>query len=216
MRLLNRASIVLQGIAPPPSERQTLRALRIPHIERVADVPERGLREAVLKASERASTMTSYAAVFRTLPIEGVTDDSIVLARSTVTLRSASLLRMLEGAREITLLAVTLGEAWDAALDELASRHEAAEAWFLDAIGALLVDRAARLVEERVASDMARAGLTRTRRYRPGYGDFFIEAQGAICDLIDAKRVGVSLNEAFALLPRKSITGVIGWRPSDA
>jgi len=216
MRLLNRAPIVLRGIAPPLSERQALRAVRIPHVKHIDDVSERGVRAAVNLAWRRSSTMTDYAAVFRTLPIEEATADAIVIAGGSVTLRSASLAKMLERALEVTLLAVSLGDPWDAALDELASRREAAEAWFLDAMGTLLADRAARLVEDRVSIDMARAGLTRTRRYRPGYGDFSIEAQGPICALVEADRIGVTVNEASSLLPLKSITGVLGFRPREA
>jgi hypothetical protein len=212
MRLLNRAPIVLQGQVPPLTERQVLRALRLPHVARIADVPERGVRDAVLKAARRASELSSFSAVFRTYRVEERTPEAIVIQGSDTLLRSESLLRLLEGAREVTLLVVTLGAAWDDALDALAARDEAAEAWFLDSIGTLMADRAARLVEDRAASDMARAGLERTRRYRPGYGDFRLEAQGELCELVEAGRIGVSVNEAFALLPRKSISGVIGWR----
>lgn len=212
MRLLNRAPIVLQGQVPPPSERQVLRALRLPHVARIADVPERGVRDAVVKAARRASELSSFSAVFRTFRVEERAPEVIVIQGSTTLLRSASLLRMLEDAREVTLLVVSLGEAWEVVLDGLAARDEAAEAWFLDSIGTLMVDRAARLVEDRAANDMARAGLERTRRYRPGYGDFRLEAQGELCELVEAGRIGVRVNEAFALLPRKSISGVIGWR----
>jgi cobalamin-dependent methionine synthase I len=213
MRLLNRAPIVLVGQAPPLSERQILRALRIPRLQRIDDVPERGLREAILKARARTSALTGFRAVFRTFPVERFTDESVVIERSSTALRSASLVRMLEGALFVTLFAVTLGESWDEALDDLADRKEAADAWFLDSIGTSIADRAARLVEDRAATDMARQGLQRTRRYRPGYGDFALESQAEICELVDAARVGVRVNEAFVLLPRKSISGVVGWRP---
>lgn len=216
MRLLKRAPIPLRGRVPPLDERQVLRAVRIPHAQRIADVPERGVREAITKAARRASLLCAYEAAVRTMPVDGRTDEAVLVAGSSTLLRGSSLLRLLEGARQITVMAVTLGDAWDRALDELASRDEPAEAWFLDAIGTAMADRAARAVEDRVAFDMARAGLARTRRYRPGYGDFALEAQAELCALAGAERVGVHVNEASALLPRKSITGVVGWRARAA
>jgi hypothetical protein len=62
---------------------------------------------------------------------------------------------------------------------------------------------------------MAREGLKRIGRYRPGYGDWSLEAQAELCALTDAEQIGVRVNEAYALLPRKSITGVVGWREED-
>lgn len=215
MRLLRRAPVSFQGKVPPLDERQILRALRIPHLQRIAQIPERGLREAVAKAARRAASMETFAASVRTAPVtlvvEGGNPKALVAAGSTTLLSAPSLLKILAGASEIALIAVTLGEAWDLALDELAQKNEPAEAWFLDALGTAMADRAARAVEDRIAGDMARDGLTRTRRYRPGYGDWGLEAQGEICELVAADRIGVRVNEAFALLPRKSVTGVVGF-----
>lgn len=212
MRLLNRAPIRIRGRVPALSERQILRALRIPHRQTLAEIDERGVREAVVKAVGRASLLDTYEAVFRTLPVERRTEEAIIVQGSTTLLRSPSLLRLLDGVEHVTLLVVTLGPAWDEALDALAARDEPAEAWFLDSIGVLMVDRAARAIEERVGRDMAREGLERAGRYRPGYGDWGLEAQGELCALTGAAQIGIELNEAYALLPRKSVTGVAGWR----
>lgn len=165
--------------------------------------------------------MGAFAASIRTSPltlsIEDRSTPALIAAGSETLLRAPSLLRILGGASEIALLAVTLGDIWDTALDELAAQNEPAEAWFLDALGTAMTDLAARAVEDRIAIDMARAGLTRTRRYRPGYGDWGLEAQGEICELVAAERIGVRVNEAFSLVPRKSVTGVVGFgeRPEE-
>jgi cobalamin-dependent methionine synthase I len=143
--------------------------------------------------------------------MEGRDTPTLVTAGSDTLLKAPSLVKILGGASEIALIAVTLGEIWDVALDELAAKNEPAEAWFLDALGTAMTDLAARAVEDRIAGDMARAGLTRTRRYRPGYGDWGLEGQGEICELVEADRIGVRVNEAFALLPRKSVTGIVGF-----
>lgn len=216
MRLLRRAPVSFHGKVPPLDERQILRALRIPRLQRVAEIPERGLREAVEKAARRAAGMSSFAAAIRTAPITVVSAESraapvLVALGSETLLRAPSVVKILDGAVEIALLAVTLGPAWDVALDELAAANEPAEAWFLDALGTAMADRAARAAEDRIAGDMAREGLRRTRRYRPGYGDWGLEAQGELCALAGADRIGVRVNEAFALLPRKSVTGIVGF-----
>jgi hypothetical protein len=212
MRLLRRGVIPLTGQVPPPTERQILRALRIPHADRIADVEERGVREAIALATRRALAMATFSAVFRTARVERRTSTCVLVEGAPPGLLcSASLVRLLENAEEVALLAVTLGERWDEELDALAARGEPAEAWFLDALGTHLVDQAARAVEARVASDMARVGLHRTPRYRPGYGDWGLEAQADLCAFVASERIGVRPNEAMSLLPRKSVTGALGF-----
>jgi hypothetical protein len=213
MRLLSkRAGVLLRGQVPPLDERQILRSVQIPHLQQLCEIDERGVREAVLKAADRASALSGFDAVFRTAEIEGRTERAVVAAGSETLLCAPSLLQLLHDARLVTFIAVTLGDAWDAALDDLSAKGEPAEAWFLDAIGTRMADQAARVVEDRVASDLAREGLCRTRRYRPGYGDWSVVVQAELCAFVEAHRIGVQANEASLLLPRKSITGVIGFR----
>src|SRR5690349_17919758 len=79
MRLLRRGVIPLTGQVPPPTERQILRALRIPHAQRIAEVEERGVREAITLATRRALAMATFQGVFRTARIESRTSTSVVV-----------------------------------------------------------------------------------------------------------------------------------------
>lgn len=203
----------MRGLLEPLAEQRVLRALRIPHIHQIDEISERGVREAVLKAMGRALALRAWSAVFESFELraENRSGDHWVIAGSPTLLQGRGLLALLEHCQEVSLMVVTLGEAWDEALDALADANEPAEAWFLDALGTRMVDDAARIVEARIASDMARVGLLKTGRYRPGYGDFKLEAQAEICARLKAERISVRVNEAFALLPRKSVSGVVGW-----
>ncbi len=50
-----------------------------------------------------------------------------------------------------------------------------------------------------------------TGRYSPGYGDFPIEMQKTLLQVVDGpKSIGLTTNESCILIPRKSITAVIG------
>lgn len=50
-----------------------------------------------------------------------------------------------------------------------------------------------------------------TDRFSPGYGDFSIGMQGEICRVLDtARKIGVTVNESGILIPRKTITAVLG------
>jgi len=216
MRLFRRGVIPLTDSVPPPSEREVLRAVGIPHHEQIVQVGEAGVREAIALAMRRSADMASFFAVFRTAKVVRALPDELVIADAPLgMLRSSAFVRRFAEAREVAIIAVTLGQTWDDTLDELAKRGEAAEAWCLDALGNRLVDKASRRVEERVSQDMARAGLTRIGRYRPGYGDLPMKLQALFCDFVDAARIGVQVNEAMSLWPRKSVTTVVGFRAAE-
>jgi len=216
MKLFRRGVIALADSVPRPTEREVLRALGIPHHDQVAQISETGVRDAITLALARALEMTSFQAVFRTTDVIRTEPNEIVTADAPAgMLCSPTFVRRFVEAKQIAIIAVTLGQTWDDTLDELGHRGEAAEAWFLDALGNHLVDRASRRVEERVARDMARAGLGRIGRYRPGYGDVPLELQALFCRFVEAPRIGVQPNEAMSLWPRKSVTTVVGFREGD-
>jgi len=216
MRLFRRGVITLVDSVPPPTEREVLRALGIPHHEQITQIAEAGVRDAIGLALHRALQMTSFHGVFRTAEVIRTEPKEVIVADAPEgMLRSPTFARRFASAKEIAILTVTLGQTWDDVLDELGQRGEAAEAWFLDALGTRLLDLASRRVEERVARDLAREGLGRIGRYRPGYGDVPLELQALFCRFVDAQRIGVEPNEAMSLWPRKSVTTVVGFREGD-
>lgn len=216
MRLFRRGVITVADSVPPPTEREVLRALGIPHHQRIADVDESGVRDAILLALRRSLELTSFQAVFRTAEVLEIGPEEVRIAQAPDgMLRAPTFVKRFAEAKEIAIIAVTLGQTWDDVLDGLGGRGEAAEAWFLDALGTYFVDRASREVERRVAHDLARAGLGRIGRYRAGYGDVPLERQALFCDFVEARRIGIETIESMSLWPRKSVTTVVGFREGE-
>jgi hypothetical protein len=216
MRLFRRGVITVIESVPPPTEREVLRALGIPHHQKIEDVDESGVREAILLALRRALELTAFKAVFRTAEVVRVSTEEVhVVDGPGGMLRAPTFAKRFAHAKEIAIIAVTLGQTWDDVLDELGRRGEAAEAWFLDALGTHFVDQASRHVEQRIARDLARVGLGRIGRYRAGYGDVPLERQALFCDFLDARRIGIETTEAMSLWPRKSVTTVVGFREGE-
>ena len=216
MRLFRRGVIALADSVPPPTEREVLRALGIPHHQTIAEVDESGVRDAILLALRRSLTLTSFQSVFRTAEVTKLDPDEVHVEDAPAQmLRAPTFAKRFAAAKEVAIIAVTLGQTWDDALDDLGRRGEAAEAWFLDALGTFFVDRASRHVEQRIARDLARVGLGRIGRYRAGYGDVPLERQAQFCDFVDARRIGIETTESMSLWPRKSITTVVGFREGE-
>lgn len=113
--------------------------------------------------------------------------------------RSRDLAGFLAGAARVAVVGVTLGASADACLNRL-MRTDMAQA--------VIADRFfSGLAEEYMGDIQARLGGGK-RRYSPGYGDFSLEHQRQLLDMLGCWRIGLFMTDGFMLAPSKSITAV--------
>ena len=116
----------------------------------------------------------------------------------------------LAGCDTLVLLAVTLGVQTDTAVRRAAVGDVAAGA-AADALASALAEQAAAQAEAAVRAEMQRRGLYLTGRFSPGYGDYPLSVQPRFAQLLDlARSLGVTVTPECLLLPRKSITALLG------
>lgn len=128
---------------------------------------------------------------------------------------SYSLAAHLEGSRDAYLVCGTIGAGFDA-LQRKASATSASDSLILQAIGAAMIENLMDSAENEIRKEIAE-GESLTPRYSPGYGNFPLDAQRAILNLLDTSRmIGVSLTDTMLMTPSKSVSAVIGVKPSQA
>lgn len=109
----------------------------------------------------------------------------------------------------VLLLAVTLGVGVDRLLQR-AGAGELFRAVALDAVASAAAEAAAE-AGEREAVRLCRDGEFHTGRFSPGYGDLPIAGQRELLALLDAPRsIGLTATRDALLVPRKSVTALIG------
>lgn len=86
-----------------------------------------------------------------------------------------------------------------------------------DMAGAVVTDSLASVAIEQVCTEFDSiiaekySGYNMTFRFSPGYGDYPIEKQKIILQMLDApKKIGLCSNDNFLLTPTKSVTAVLG------
>ena len=125
---------------------------------------------------------------------------------------SGSLAAHLEGCRDVYLVCGTIGTGFDA-LQRKTSATSASDSLILQAIGAAMIENLMDSAENKIRKELAE-GESLTPRYSPGYGNFSLDAQRAMLDLLDApRRIGVSLTDTLLMAPSKSVSAVIGVTP---
>lgn len=153
--------------------------------------------------------------VYRVFPLSRA-PEGIALEGSGVTLPGENARRMLEDCGQAALLLCTLGAGFETMLRAQQAR-DMARAVMLDACGSAWVEAGCDEAERELRARFPNRYLT--DRFSPGYGDFPLSLQKAVCDALDARRrLGVQVTERFLMIPTKSVTAVIGLsdRPQAA
>ena len=123
-------------------------------------------------------------------------------------LRGQDLFRHLAGCRSAILLAVTLGSRCDDYIRRAGVGNVAAAAG-ADALASALTEQVCDLALEAIRA--LHPGLYLTGRYSPGYGDWPLTVQPTLCAALDSHRaLGLTCGETCLLLPRKSVTALLG------
>lgn len=141
-------------------------------------------------------------------------EQQIISSSPPLVLQGNSIGKHLKDCEKVILLAATLGEAIE---NEVTHSFEAGRYSFsllLDAAATTAIEQVADAMEKTISDNVKRQGYHMRWRFSPGYGDWPIEQQPEILALSLGKQIGIHLTESLMLVPRKSITAIIGlYRP---
>ncbi|MGL5511811.1 MAG: methionine synthase [Sporomusa sp.] len=140
-------------------------------------------------------------------------DAHTILSPTPVILTADSIIKHLNGAYEIAVMAVTIGLALEQEVSNLFSKNQYTLGLLLDAAGTTAVEATCDAVSSVIAGQAARAGLTAGRRFSPGYSGWPIDVQPEILALATGAAIELSVTDTKMLVPRKSVTAVIGLYP---
>ena len=141
--------------------------------------------------------------------IESV-QESRVNIENAITLESKVIARLLERCEKVAIFALTIGNYLEEMVAHLAENRLVLQATVLDAIGSGVAEQLVVFVEDRIRKLAASRGFVISRRFSPGYCDWDVSQQEMIFKAMQEDTAGVRLTEGYLMLPRKSISGIIG------
>ncbi len=135
-------------------------------------------------------------------------EEGVLCEGSRLLLTGEDIRAHLDGCSHAVLLCVTLSGGADAAIRR-AMAEEITAGTLTDAMASALTEQVCDLAEEEILAGMPESYAA--WRFSPGYGDLPLSVQEEFLRVLDAqKRVGVCVSECGLLLPRKSVTAIIG------
>lgn len=100
----------------------------------------------------------------------------------------------------------TIGPELEEKVRALMSSGHEPEGYVLDAVGSVAAEAVADVVNARICHWAAAQHLAATPRFSPGYGDWSLEEQRTIFEMLPAAEIGMSLNPSCMMIPRKSVS----------
>lgn len=161
---------------------------------------------ACIRLVEQASNPRT---VYRSFPL--ITKQSCCVPGGTTLLLTGNDIHThLAGCQEVLLMAITLGTAVETLLMRTQVSN-VANAMIMDACASVAVETVAEELTTRLKAEYRKRGQFLTGRFSPGYGDLPLELQDSLLEVLNTRRaIGLTVSKSSILLPRKSITAILG------
>ena len=140
----------------------------------------------------------------------------LVMAAPPYALPSCDVGRHLLGSGRVAVLAVTVGAAVEEFSRRLFAEGRYSEALLAEGAASAAVEQAADQLCTQLDQRYRKQGLALTSRYSPGYGDWALSEQPLALLLARGETIGITLTRSLMLMPKKSITAIVGWRQAPA
>ena len=176
--------------------------------------PARARPEIVAAAQDvidEAHALIAPVALYNILPVRDFQHQRVTLDGEAV-FEGPLVARALAGAVEVAIVVCTIGPALDERVAALFAAGDPVRALALDGAGVAAL-RGSWLVGERIREDAVPRGLRIGMRASPGQEGWPIQQQRVLFDLLPAEEIGVRLTESCLMLPRKSVSFVVGLGP---
>ena len=199
---------ILEEIPFSPSETLLFRSIGN-HGEHEALAP--AVRRALQLIRETARPLASYEII----PVQSTEGGKLYLEREPVIpLSIGPHIDLIAKAQQVFVYIVTLGQGPEAKVEELFDTGQALEGYLLDLAATISLGLATDHLSRMVEAYAAQKGWGVSRRLSPGsLAGWPLRDQRNIARLAQGERIGVQLTSGYLLMPRKSVTGLIGVGP---
>lgn len=137
-------------------------------------------------------------------------EDILSLEEGNLNLYGEDIKKHLGQSKECILFAATLGHDVDTRI-RYYEKISMTRAVILDACATATIEDICDRVCEEIDMDLSENDESITYRYSPGYGDLPIHMQSDFLNLLNAKKsIGLTASSHSILIPRKSVTAIMG------
>jgi hypothetical protein len=120
---------------------------------------------------------------------------------------------LLPEAKELAVVVSTIGPKLEKQVTDYSNQGEPLRSVLLDGIGSTAVDSLAQEACKIIAGEASSRGYQASGPISPGMPGLPITAQWQLLEMVSAQEIGVSLTSVGIMIPRKSVSMIIGIGP---
>ena len=160
---------------------------------------------------EEAKKISKPLYTYKIFDVEVMPDKNIKILGTNLVLKGRDIYNHLKDAKKCAIMAATLGVSMDNTIRVL-GKTNMTKSLILDSCSTEAIEKVCDKAEEEIKAIAKDEGYITNFRYSPGYGDLAIDIQPDIISILNAnKSIGLTTTESCILLPRKSVTAIIGF-----
>ena len=164
------------------------------------------------EALEEGRSLLQPRALYQQYDVGALRHEKITLAGGE-SLSGPLIAQHLGAARRVIVLVCTIGPALDELISETGN-DDMVHALALDGVGSAAVEALANELCHRFELEAAQEGLQTSIPLSPGMLGWTVEqGQPQIFNLVDGNSIGVTLTDQHLMIPRKSLSMVLGFGP---
>lgn len=142
-------------------------------------------------------------------------ENTISLQNTILVMESKDIANHLAKSDKCVLMAASLGLEVDMRIAYY-SKVNVTKSLILDACASTAIESLCDDIQELVRKEACDHGYNITSRFSPGYGDLPITLQKPITQVLRTyPKIGLTVNQSSIMLPRKSVTAIIGWQKEE-
>ena len=203
-------------LLPVPSVADFRLSLEVAHVLQGQGIDPQRARPDVVAVAEsvldEAQALLSPAVTCTVLPVRDFRHQTVVLD-GQMTFEGPLVARALAGATQVALAVCTIGAALEQRSAALFAAGDMLRALALDGAGNAAVGQLSMAVMARIREAASARGLGSGMRASPGQEGWPIQQQRVLFGLVPAGEISVQLTESCLMLPRKSVSFVVGVGP---
>jgi hypothetical protein len=165
-----------------------------------------------LLASVESSHLLEPAAAYENYPVTGMSGSQISLEGDKA-VHGPALPATFPEAKELAVIICTIGPKLEEQASGYTKNGQALRGILLDGIGSAAIDTLIPEVLRTIAKEVSARGYEISSPVNPGMPGFAMTEQWNIMELAGGDKIGVSLTHSGILVPRKSVSMVIGIGP---
>lgn len=120
------------------------------------------------------------------------------------------LLSQLNGAQKVAIFVCTIGSSMEETAARLFREGDPVNGHFYDTVASVAVEKTATALHEVIELRMRSLGMRVTNRFSPGYCGWPLADQQQLFRFFPDSFCGITLTESSLMVPKKSISGIIG------